>query len=182
MALGARLMNNEQWKPIPGYEGIYEVSAQGRVRSIDRLDARGRRIRGRVLKPETNRYGHLQVGLWSGGEKCKAYVHRLALLAFIGPPPEGMEGCHNDGNPSDNRLENLRWDTRSANMLDKVLHGTHHHANKTHCPAGHEYTEANTYVYSKSRGGLDRQCRACHRERIRAYRARKRAVTQQSTN
>lgn len=54
----------------------------------------------------------------------KYRVHRLVLEAFVGPCPPGMECCHNNGNPADNRLENLRWDTRSANCLDAVQHGT----------------------------------------------------------
>lgn len=51
-------------------------------------------------------------------------VHRLVLEAFVGPCPAGMEGCHNNGCPSDNRLQNLRWDTRLANNADKIRHGT----------------------------------------------------------
>jgi hypothetical protein len=51
------------------------------------------------------------------------YTHRLVLLAFVGPCPEGLEGCHNDGDPSNNRLDNLRWDTRESNMADQIKHG-----------------------------------------------------------
>lgn len=51
-------------------------------------------------------------------------VHRLVLMAFVGPCPEGMEGCHADGNRANNSLVNLRWDTREANEKDKVQHGT----------------------------------------------------------
>jgi len=58
------------------------------------------------------------------GRKKKACVHRLVLLAFIGPCPDGMEACHNNGNPADCRLENLRWDTSAANEADKAKHGT----------------------------------------------------------
>lgn len=54
-------------------------------------------------------------------------VSRLILETFVGPCPEGMECCHNNGNPEDNRLENLRWDTRSNNHLDKIKHGTMPH-------------------------------------------------------
>jgi hypothetical protein len=52
------------------------------------------------------------------------YVHALVLEAFVGPRPEGFDACHNNGNKTDNRLENLRWDTKSANSLDKRRHGT----------------------------------------------------------
>jgi hypothetical protein len=51
-------------------------------------------------------------------------VHRLVLEAFVGPAPEGEEGCHNDGNPANNALGNLRWDSHPSNMADQVAHGT----------------------------------------------------------
>jgi hypothetical protein len=52
-------------------------------------------------------------------------VHRLVLEAFVGPCPDGMECCHDDGNPSNNRLDNLRWDTKRNNQNDRLRHGTH---------------------------------------------------------
>lgn len=58
------------------------------------------------------------------GRAVNRSVHRLVLEAFVGPAPEGMEGCHNNGDPWDNRLENLRWDTHQANMADAAAHGT----------------------------------------------------------
>lgn len=59
------------------------------------------------------------------GSKPKAYmIHRLVLEAFVGPCPRGHEACHNNGNPADNRLENLRWGTREDNLRDIVRHGT----------------------------------------------------------
>lgn len=59
------------------------------------------------------------------GKVKMAYVHRLVLAAFVGPCPPGMEGCHNDGDSCNNRLSNLRWDTRAGNVRDAVRHGTH---------------------------------------------------------
>ncbi len=53
------------------------------------------------------------------------FVHRLVLLTYVGPCPEGMEACHNDGDKSNNHVSNLRWDTRKNNHKDKKLHGTH---------------------------------------------------------
>lgn len=64
--------------------------------------------------------GHLRAQLGKGRHQL---VHRLVLTAFVGPCPDGMEACHNNGSPTDNRLCNLRWDTRRANQADKVLHG-----------------------------------------------------------
>lgn len=155
----------ETWKPIPGYEGLYEVSDHGRVRSLDRryirADGIATRRRGRILKPVMNGSSKHQVYLCAPGEKQKPQlVHRLVLTAFVGPCPEGMEACHSNDVPTDNRLANLRWDTRSANMNDRVRNGRDPQANKTHCPQGHEYSHENTYIAPSGR----RSCRVCRRE------------------
>ena len=105
----------EIWKAIPGYEGLYEVSDQGNVRTFRRG------ANGRLLKPGRMPQGHLSVALGRGNSQC---VHKLVLLAFVGPAPDRHECCHNNGNPADNRLENLRWGTRSDNIRDAVRHGT----------------------------------------------------------
>lgn len=152
----------EQWRPVVGHEGSYEVSNLGHVRSIDRIltfaDGRERRAAGRELKPWANgRTGHLCVGL---AGKCRYLVHVLVLEAFIGPRPDGLVACHNNGVATDNRIENLRWDTYGANNDDLVSHGTHVQARKTRCPQGHEYTPANTRLYLYE-GTWRRYCRAC---------------------
>lgn len=90
------------------------------------------------------------------------------MEAFVGPCPEGMEVCHNNGDCTDNRLENLRYDTKSANMLDRVRHGTHHNANKTQCLRGHLFTEENTKRTAK--GG--RACRTCIAQKQRRRKTR----------
>ena len=116
----------EIWKSVVGYEGLYEVSDQGQVRSLTRNGRRGKILRpgfGSVRKGcEYKR--QLVILSVSGKHKTKT-VHRLVLEAFVGPRPEGMEGCHNDGNTQNNKLENLRWDTRKNNHADSVKHGTH---------------------------------------------------------
>lgn len=104
----------ETWRPIPGFPG-YEVSDLGRVRNT-RTNA--------VLKQFRTDRGKMQVTLVRNGGRFCFRVHRLVLTAFIGPPPIGMEGCHNDGDPGNNRLDNLRWDTHEANEADKWRHGT----------------------------------------------------------
>ncbi|AEK09646.1 HNH endonuclease [Mycobacterium phage Mozy] len=129
---------------------------------MDRLlifkDGRSRRAKGRILKPWTlKRVGHQCVGL---ADRRKSLVHVLVLEAFVGPRPEGMNACHNNGIPNDNRVENLRWDTPSENNRDLIRHGTHVQARKTHCPQGHEYTPENTRLYLYE-GGWRRYCRAC---------------------
>ena len=128
-------MENEIWKVIPNFEG-YEVSNYGNVRSIDRyiLQRRGsaysddyylRFMKGRPLKPHiiwsNDKYPHSSITL---GKDNRFLIHRLVLFAFVGPCPDGMECCHNDGNGLNNRLDNLRWDTPSNNQLDRKKHGT----------------------------------------------------------
>lgn len=152
----------EIWKPIPGWEGSYEVSDHGRVRSVDRIVTTRtgvrKRYQGRVLALTADRSGHLAVSL--GRAKDKA-VHRLVLEAFIGPSTERQECCHNDGDPTNNNLSNLRWGSRSENQLDRVRHGTHYQAAKTHCPRGHELVSPNLILASMKRGHRD--CLACNR-------------------
>jgi HNH endonuclease len=77
-----------------------------------------------LLKPIASRGGYLVVNLSTGGKKSQRFVHRLVLEAFVGPRPPGLVCCHGDGDPTNNRLENLRWDTYLANSADMLLHGT----------------------------------------------------------
>lgn len=79
----------------------------------------------------TNRHGHQQVTLYNNGRIKSYMMGPLILTAFIGPCPEGMECCHNNGNAKDNRLVNLRWDTRLKNSRDKERHGTMYAGSKT---------------------------------------------------
>lgn len=158
---------SEQWRPVVGWEGLYEVSDQGQVRSVDRVivrnDGQARTFRGRILRPGVNRHGYPMVHLSRPGEMKTKKVHRLVLEAFVGPSPEGAEGCHNNGDRADARLENLRWDTPSRNQLDRRRHGTDHQVNKTHCPQGHVYSSENTKVIPSR--PTARYCRECHRQR-----------------
>jgi hypothetical protein len=120
-------MNYETWKPVVGYESVYEVSDLGHVRSIDRVGSGRwghRRSRGKDLRPSVNHNGHYRVTLQRDGHRRICWVHRLVLEAFVGPCPDGMEGCHDNGDPGDNRLANLRWDTHAANCADRDRHGT----------------------------------------------------------
>ena len=153
----------EEWRAVVGYEGAYEVSDQGRVRSLPRdVPLRGgltRRQAGRIKKP-TVRSGRHEVLLWKGGERKLVRTYRLVLEAFRGPCPPDHEACHWDDDPANNRLENLRWGTASENQRDRVRNGKHNNANKTECPQGHGYTPENTYINSKG----SRECRECMRE------------------
>jgi hypothetical protein len=104
----------EIWKPYPLCE-LYEISTLGRARSVRS---------GKVLKLAKTEAGRPFFGLCVDGKQKPCYLHRAVLLTFVGEPPVGHEACHENGNPSDNRLVNLRWDTRRANALDKRKHGT----------------------------------------------------------
>ena len=118
----------ENWKAVPGHEGRYEVSDQGRVRSLDAAvkcsgPVKGEYYshkKGRMLRPGRMTLGHLSVALGRGNSRC---VHELVLLAFVGASYVGRECLHRNGVPSDNRLENLHWGTRSENIRDAYAHG-----------------------------------------------------------
>lgn len=122
---------HERWLPVPGYEGLYEVSDLGAVRGPRTGDGR--------LKPRPHKDGYAKVNLCRGGRQKTFLVHRLVLDAFVGPREPGQECRHLDGDPSNNRLTNLAWGTQSENELDKVRHGTHNEAVKVACPQGHSY-------------------------------------------
>lgn len=123
----------EMWLPIVGFEGLYEVSDIGRVRSLDRIlpyertdQYSGRLIevqrkrKGQLLRPGRKPSGHVSVALGRGRSMD---VHVLVLEAFAGPCPIGHEALHGNDIPDDNRLANLRWGTRSENLHDAVKNG-----------------------------------------------------------
>ena len=116
----------EIWRDIPGYEGSYQVSSLGRVRSLPRSVPVYNRVRGvtyaracpgKILRPAVcDMAGHMSVHL---GKRSRGIpVHQLVLRAFYGPPPPGTEAMHLNGNPRDNRPENLKYGTHSENMID----------------------------------------------------------------
>lgn len=123
----------EIWKDIPDYGNHYMASSLGRIkvkiRKIKKFSVLiGKEVeqtyKERLLKPnKADKYGHLSVHLGVNKEKYTVAVHRLVLFAFVGYPPDGHESCHNNGIASDNRIENLRWDTHSNNNKDRKKHG-----------------------------------------------------------
>lgn len=111
-------------KPIPGFDG-YAVDSDGRVWSCHRpAHMRHLPASWRPLKPHVAPHGYAQVTLFRDGRRHLRHVHSLVLLAWVGPPSEGQQACHNNGVRSDNRLANLRWDSVAANHADKRAHGT----------------------------------------------------------
>lgn len=118
----------EVWKPVPGYEGIYSVSDQGRVRSEERIvgGPHGpRKWRERILEPKPSLNGYYKVSLRRGGNTVHRTIHSLVAETFIGPyPGEGYHVCHNDGNRTNNARGNLRYDTEANNHADTIKHGT----------------------------------------------------------
>jgi hypothetical protein len=118
----------ERWLPVVGFEGVYEVSDHGRVRSLDRvatgLNGVRRPISGRVLRGSVSVRGYYRVSLSWDGRQEWPQVSRLVLAAFVGACPAGQQAAHGDGKPWNNHVSNLRWATPKANTADKVIHGT----------------------------------------------------------
>ena len=109
---------SEVWKDVPGFDGQYEASTLGRIRSY-------KYKKPRILKPGVTSIGKYESVVLSRYKDAKSMrVHRVILETFVGKRPEGFTGSHINGKPSDNRLENLVWETHSENCLRRVEHGT----------------------------------------------------------
>ena len=159
----------EEWRPVVGFEGSYEVSSLGRVRSLDRTisnplpsgTVRRQQVKGRILKPGVAKCGgYLYVNLSRGNKNQRSHhVHRLVMDAFVGPLPDLMQTRHLNGDPSDCRLANLAYGTPAENGLDKRRHGTSGWTDR--CKRGHPRTPENT----KWRREGFRECIPCMRAR-----------------
>jgi len=117
----------EIWRQIPDFP-FYEASNLGQIRSISREAIRKNgmpmRLSGKVLKPNPLRKGHRCVNLYRDGEAITMYVHRLVAITFIGPPDgHRLHVAHWDGDPSNNRVDNLRWVTPAENSADSIRLG-----------------------------------------------------------
>ena len=102
-------MIEEIWRPVVGYEGLYEVSNTGRVRSLDKYDSMNRFLRGRILRLFTDGLGYLRAQLYSNSKRKSFLVHRLVAQAFIPNPDNLPQVNHRDENPSNDNVDNLEW-------------------------------------------------------------------------
>lgn len=128
------MSDQEEWRPIAGFEGLYEVSNLGRVRSLDRtiraVSRTGtpfeRTFKGVILRACENkkRHGYRQVNLHANGSQTQRRVCVLVAGAFIGPRPEGYVTMHLNGIVTDDRASNLKYGTPKENTADMVRHGT----------------------------------------------------------
>ena len=115
--------NQEIWYDVKGYEGWYQVSNMGRVKSLERVDRLGRRVNEKILSPGKHVNGYLFVHLWKGGERKMYDVHRLVLMTFN--PCDNMKSLqvnHINEFKDDNRLENLEWCTALYNLTYNDRH------------------------------------------------------------
>lgn len=160
------------WHAIPGASG-YEITSDGkRVRSLDRRvplsDGRLQFVRGKELSPQQTPAGYWTVSIrFDDWPRRRVFgVHRLICMVFHGPRPTTKhEVRHLNGNPTDNRPENLAWGTKSENAFDAVMHGVNRNARKVSCPQGHPYD---------SQDSRRRYCSVCRRTYSREYKRRNR--------
>lgn len=122
----------ETWRDIHGYEGWYQVSDAGHVRSLDRMVTQRSRwgiqtriMPGRLIKPTDNGHGYKIVSLKKNGERKNGYIHRLVAEAFLERKPGFDEVNHIDADPSNNHVTNLEWINRQGNINCAVPHMCH---------------------------------------------------------
>lgn len=113
-------LSQEEWRPVLGYDGKYEVSNIGRIRSVyffNRSGVKTKRIF--IRKYRTDQQGYPTTTFSSE----RRHIHVLVLEAFIGKRPDGFVCCHLNGLPFDNRVENLKWGTHKENYDHRIIHG-----------------------------------------------------------
>lgn len=122
----------EEWRDIPDWEGFYQASNLGRIRSLSRVSSRGcrggfMRIEGQILRQSKSSNGYLRMSFLDadGGRAKSVSAHRMIASAFHGlPPTPKHQVAHHDGDRTNNLPNNLRWATSSENIADKKRHGT----------------------------------------------------------
>lgn len=170
---------SEEWRWVAGYEGYYKISNMGRVQSVTRVITCGPMgdglKAGKLLNPRPSPH-HLAWYASKDGVRTKKKVHVVVLETFVGPRPDELLACHNDDDPRNNKLSNLRWDTLVANAQDALRNGRHHLASRTHCNQGHPFDEENTLNQVRPETGRPyRKCRACAKDAVARHKAKKAA-------
>lgn len=160
-----------KWQSVKGFEGAYEVSSLGEVRSLPRMTAgrwgKEKLSPGKLLKQDIHKNGYCRAQLSQRGKTSHKLVHRLVAEAFLAPDIDRVCVNHIDSNRANNVLANLEWCTHKENTLHALAKGrlTHIPAKgvktfqgaKEHCPKGHPYGGNNLYL---SPSGY-RRCRRC---------------------
>lgn len=140
MKLEEKLLDGEVFKDVPKYDGFIAASNLGRIYSYPRTVTKycalnGKQViqnyEGRILS-QYDRNGYMSVRFGVGGKKCVELVSRLVLMAFERMPTEREFACHNDSNPTNNRIENLRWDNQAGNMKDRTDRGLYKRGENHH--------------------------------------------------
>lgn len=143
-SISCSVRKGEEFRDLPGFEGFVAVSSHGRVYTYPRVVEKfcglsGAVVRqsykGRLLKPYSDGEGYKKFSFGVDGRRHQMLVSRAVLMAFAGPPELGQIACHNDSNPTNNKVENLRWDDQRGNMKDRkdrdlYPRGESHHAAK----------------------------------------------------
>ncbi len=106
----------EEWKSIPGYEGLYEVSSYGRVKSLERCDRFNHKIVSKLLKPGKDKNGYFMVCLYKNKTHKFYLIHRLVAQSFIPNPDDLPQVNHKDEDKTNNRVDNLEWCTQQYNL------------------------------------------------------------------
>ncbi|APZ81714.1 HNH homing endonuclease [Rathayibacter phage NCPPB3778] len=154
----------ELWRAAPGFEGSYEVSSHGRVRSLLRVDSGGNLRQPQMISLQTAPDGGIRVRLQKEGKGYNIWLGRLVLGAFVGAGQEGDIAHHIDGDKKNNNLSNLEWMALAEHTRGRFTGVVSQNGRKTHCKMGHPYDEANTIFYRKGKG-VGRSCRECKHKR-----------------
>lgn len=157
----------EEWRDVPHYEGIYQASNHGRVKSLERIvkirTGGERRYGGITLKPQTGSHGYLSVSLFKDKKPRQHTIHSLVLSAFQRSKKDGEVCRHLDGNPLNNHTENLVWGSYRENGKDAVRHGRNVQANRKNCIRGHVLASPNLCSPRSNRDPDQRECLSCAR-------------------
>lgn len=138
-----------EWKPVVGFEDYYEISESGALRRKPREIWNGKGIvelKQKELVGAINPKGYQMYILCVSRKQTSRLAHHLVLEAFVGPRESGEQARHLDNNKLNNHFSNLKWGTSSENNYDRVMHGVHAQARKTHCLRGHPFEGDNLHI------------------------------------